>query len=997
MAQLTTGTGDGGLRVEVDEFGAFGSAVGSQETGNAFYDPVGDIEEAGTVFESGVALRVGDTGERTFLTSGAIGTSGNLLGSGFDRTDETNLSSSFSVEGLDFVLEQAVADTLQGEQRVGSLLTQTYTITNPGNETLEFELVRYFDGDLDFDGSLIDGGGRLFSNGQETLFETDSAGDPSNATTFVGITGEGGALGGESDDGRSTNRFEIDSFSGLRDRLIAGTALDDIIENNGQDVDANDDGFVDEGQGFDITLALRNTFELEPGASTTYTTTTTFGSGAPLPLEAVDDEAETVQETAVSVEVLVNDTSFNGVPILLDSFDAASEAGGTLTLDNNDTPDDASDDRLIYTPPAGFTGSDTFSYTISDGGNTDTATVRVTVIPPSDFQTNSNLTAAELAALLVGEGIEVTNPTLTGAEIASGSFVNGTEIGLGIDAGIILSSGDIAIASGPNDQSGAGSNLGQPGDNDLDAVLQGEEGDTDTPNTNDSSVLEFDFVSQEPEVFFQYIFASEEYNEFVGSQFNDVFGFFLNGENIALVPGDITPVAINNVNLEANAGFFLNNDFSAEAEDEQIEPPFDTQFDGLTTILNVQAIVEPGVPQRLKLAIADTADSILDSAVFIAGGTLSTTFPAITEVDLELRANEVLEIVPQEETIQGQVQVEFSLTASEQTSGFVNEIVAFVVDDETGTINGVAPGAADYQDLALNGSQSRVIYSALSNDLLAGETLVRQLSFNVGQQLGFALLTNTTLDALQVSPFSAQNVFFSFPAANFDGQDRLRGTEIDEGVFQFAWEDNFVNTGLDDDFDDVVFTARLSSNAPERGTRIQGQPTTELFDLRGLGLLGEENFSFEVRGDADFSNFFGLYEVENPQGAVLDEVTGNLLLPDAPGYATAAVRQRLVAVDEDGVVTFNRIGNGLPRSEVDGLYAPFMIANASPQEFLDATRDNIFNDPSAAPAAYFPYLSANFDGQDHLRLLGDNTFAFEDLPQLGDVDFNDFVVTVNVI
>ena len=56
MALLTTGTGDGSLRVEVDPFGAYGSAVRAEESGDAFYDPVGDIDIAGTTFDSGIAV-----------------------------------------------------------------------------------------------------------------------------------------------------------------------------------------------------------------------------------------------------------------------------------------------------------------------------------------------------------------------------------------------------------------------------------------------------------------------------------------------------------------------------------------------------------------------------------------------------------------------------------------------------------------------------------------------------------------------------------------------------------------------------------------------------------------------------------------------------------------------------------------------------------------------------------------------------------------------------
>ncbi|OOP55722.1 MAG: hypothetical protein AYP45_13160 [Candidatus Brocadia carolinensis] len=57
---------------------------------------------------------------------------------------------------------------------------------------------------------------------------------------------------------------------------------------------------------------------------------------------------------------------------------------------------------------------------------------------------------------------------------------------------------------------------------------------------------------------FQYVFASEEYNEFVGAGFNDVFGFFVDGVNIALIPSTTMPVAIDNVNLSNNSAFYIN-------------------------------------------------------------------------------------------------------------------------------------------------------------------------------------------------------------------------------------------------------------------------------------------------------------------------------------------------------------------------------------------------------------------------------------------------------
>ncbi len=254
------------MTIGTDGFGAFGSSVGTDAT-NAFYDPTGVGGVAGTVFESGVAIGFG--GPRTFLTSGDIGGSGGLAN---PATAGTLLSgmSSFSFGGLEFVLTQTLTPLFTGLMQTGSVLTQSYVMTNSSPSTLAYDLVRYLDGDLLFDGSLIDGGGTLGAGTGQILFETDSATGAATPTTFVGITGVGGVIPG-------TDRFEISSFSGLRALVLAGTPLGDFVSGDVAPVD----GFIDAGSGYDVTLALRNVFSLGAGATDTYTTTTIFGSGTP--------------------------------------------------------------------------------------------------------------------------------------------------------------------------------------------------------------------------------------------------------------------------------------------------------------------------------------------------------------------------------------------------------------------------------------------------------------------------------------------------------------------------------------------------------------------------------------------------------------------------------------------------------------------------------------------------------------------------------------------
>ncbi len=261
MAQLNNVAGDGGLSVGVSSTGAFGSSTGVTGASDAQYDPIGTQGVGATTFQSDVAIRIGSTGARQFLSSLAT----NVL-NGSSTSTATN--SSFIASGLQFELVQAVDNLNQNGIRTGSSLSQTYKITNPTSQIISFELVRYFDGDLLFDGSLADKGGKITRSGQDILFETDSGDNASAPTTFVGITAKGGT-------DITSNRLEIGQYSSLRSRILAGDPLSNLIQG-----DTNGDSFID-GAAYDVTPAFRNVFELAAGQSTTYVTETIFGSGAP--------------------------------------------------------------------------------------------------------------------------------------------------------------------------------------------------------------------------------------------------------------------------------------------------------------------------------------------------------------------------------------------------------------------------------------------------------------------------------------------------------------------------------------------------------------------------------------------------------------------------------------------------------------------------------------------------------------------------------------------
>lgn len=232
-----------------------------------------------------------------------------------------------------------------------------------------------------------------------------------------------------------------------------------------------------------------------------------------------------------------------------------------------------------------------------------------------------------LAGTILGPGITIVPGSIvyTGAAVASGTFTGGAASGIGIESGIILTNGDASLAVGPNDSDDKTGSNGLAGDADLDALIPGF-------FTFDATILEFDFTTAGGNLFFNYVFASEEYNEFVNTTFNDVFGFFLDGVNIALIPGTTTPVSINNVNGgnplgtgASNPVFYNNNDLNDGG------PFFDIEYDGFTDVFTAMALGIGAGTHHIKLAIADAGDSVLDSAVFIQAGSFSDQPPSVPE------------------------------------------------------------------------------------------------------------------------------------------------------------------------------------------------------------------------------------------------------------------------------------------------------------------------------------------------------------------------------
>ncbi|MEB3338042.1 MAG: DUF4114 domain-containing protein, partial [Leptolyngbyaceae bacterium] len=169
------------------------------------------------------------------------------------------------------------------------------------------------------------------------------------------------------------------------------------------------------------------------------------------------------------------------------------------------------------------------------------------------------------------------------------------------------------------------------------------------------------------------------------------------------------------------------------------------------------------------------------------------------------------------------------------------------------------------------------------------------------------------------------------------------------------------------------------------GTGLQGKPQGEVLDLRDI--TGQVKADFAVNREAAFNNYVGFYRVNNPDGAITDPLTGAVLTPGQVGYIQAAVSSRVAGID----LTVNNQGTATYTGtfEAGSIFVPFIIANGRPDAILDSN-------PANDPAVYFPFLGANPGNTDHIRLLGNNIFGFEDLPMGGDKDYNDVIVAIKL-
>lgn len=623
---------------------------------------------------------------------------------------------------------------------------------------------------------------------------------------------------------------------------------------------------------------------------------------------ATDNEGTTPPGVPIYFNALVDDSDPDGDPLVFDSI--TQPANGSLVVDDNGTPDNPTDDVLIYTPNPGFTGTDEFTYTISDGnGGTDTGAIAVEVTPSSSAADDGASTTPNQPVNVNVLGNDTGSPTLTevGTPTSGTATIN--------DNGTPTDPSDDFVVYTPNPEF-----VG------VDTFTYTVTNSDGTPAT--ATVT----VNVDPA---QPLAVDDEATTTPGVP-----------TTINVLANDSDPngqpLTITNLNPPARGQVVLNDDGTITytpnpgftATDTFTYTVSDPDGNASTGTVSVNVAQAEPEPQDITLVEAAT-----DNGLFVTNG-------------------------PAEENIK------LKFTLDKAGGVFINEVGVFKLDDESGTVDGLTAADPNYFSTVINSAD--VIFSRLSETpVLFEENPTRIIDgFSNDDVLGFYLVVNDTTDEVlrdlsTGSPTST--VFFSLNGLSSDGMEHAQITDLGDNTFMVDWED--ILGGGDFDFNDLGFIVAPTLEDAPLGNNLQGQSQQELIDLTAQ--TGQQvQLNFESFSEAFFTESVGFYPVADAAGTVIDPSTGNSVSPGDANYTQVALAAT--------VAQFDPKSNGSAVLNGGSIYASYLNVEGQ--------------------GVFFPFIDANPDGVDHLRLLGDNTFGYEDTlaSQNPDFDFNDAVFSVEL-
>ncbi|WP_406656130.1 PKD domain-containing protein [Methanolobus sp. ZRKC2] len=474
---------------------------------------------------------------------------------------------------------------------------------------------------------------------------------------------------------------------------------------------------------------------------------------------------------------------------------------------------------------------------------------------------SSDLTANDLVTLLLGENstIVVSNITVTGTDLAIGNFTSGGT--LGFDTGVVMSSGLVSDIPNPM-SSHADTNNGQAGDSDLYTLVGNN-------TTYDAIVLEFDFVPDKSSLAFNYRFGSEE--DFMDT-FDDAFGLFVNGENVALLP-DGNPVSIFNIR-----------------EGPYYEAgPLNNCFGGFSIMLTANAEVIPGTLNSMKFAIADMGDSAVDAVVFIEGdsfvSTTSPDSPVSPACEGEINVTNITDLTP-----------EFSWTFSDNDSGDVQAAYQILV--------GTTEGASDMWDSGKIESSSSADISYAGSALNWGNTYFWRVRTWDNNNAAGTYCVNQTFTTAS-GPLA--------PVANFTSNVTSGATPLTVGFSDLStntptswlWDFGDGNTSTDQDPIHTyasVGTYNVSLNA----TNVAGSNVNTQISYITVAITPIANFSANVTsGTVPLKVGFTDYSTNSPVSWLWNFGDGNTSTNQNPTHTYAAAGTYNISLNATNVAGSN--------------------------------------------------------------------------------------------
>jgi Putative Ig domain/Domain of unknown function (DUF4114)/Lipase (class 3) len=298
----------------------------------------------------------------------------------------------------------------------------------------------------------------------------------------------------------------------------------------------------------------------------------------------------------------------------------------------------------------------------------------------------------------------------------------------------------------------------------------------------------------------------------------------------------------------------------------------------------------------------------------------------------------------------------------------VNEVGVFKLDNNN-RVNGIAPGADGFDKAALENSS--VMFSTLPDKTTDGLNPSQTFDVNDGDRLGFFMVSNGSVEEdLKNNEFN--NVSSSIDPTNPYVRDSLEVIEH-QGAYTLNWQEN------NDLVLDVLSLDLQVDNTPTTPlssiSSLQGQKEGETIDLREF--VGQDiQAIFTIKREAKYNDTVSFYKIDDAVGTVTS-LSGVKFRPQDSGYIQAVLSNAIAGLN---LVTQNGQMTTIERTMQGGsLYAPVLMSNVTS---TNPTGEHIFT----------PFSLDNTDRTDHVRLLGNNTFGFEDMFNGGDKDFNDVIV-----